>query len=209
MPAQECPNLFLRAPDVGPFLQRERPHQRRGDRAVTAEELFKPGEIRSTPDALQLMKRLRIEPGELLRRHVRGDWGDIPPESAAEYDPRLREGFRILSSYRTDGKWWRRLFHRRRRTIWVITEPDRSVTTFLLPTDYWPMWARTLASCLDSATGDAATIEDRDAARRTLSQFYGEDQHWATVRGSSARTAVRAILSPRSKAAESAPSENQ
>ena len=176
---------------------------------MTAEGLFEPGEIRSTPDALALMKQLGIEPSDLLRRHVRGDWGDIPPESAAEYDPRLREGFRILSSYGTDGMGWRRLLRRRRRTIWVITEPDRSVTTFLLPSDYWPMWARTLASCLDSATAAAATTEDRDAARRTLSQFYAEDQHWATVRGSSARAAVRAILSPQSKATENAPSENQ
>ncbi|HOW67650.1 MAG TPA: hypothetical protein P5186_18150 [Candidatus Paceibacterota bacterium] len=61
-----------------------------------------------------------------LSRHASGDWGDVSPEDAAENDRSLREGFRLLSSYRD----------RRGTKFWIITEADRSITTVLLPEDY-------------------------------------------------------------------------
>jgi len=56
---------------------------------------------------------------------VQGDWGDLCEEDRAENEFSVKNGFRILSSYTTQyGK------------LWVITEADRSATTFLLPEEY-------------------------------------------------------------------------
>lgn len=60
-----------------------------------------------------------------LRRHAAGDWGEICPDDASETELSLKEGFRLLSAY-CNGQ----------RKFWIITEPDRSVTTVLLPEDY-------------------------------------------------------------------------
>jgi len=60
-----------------------------------------------------------------LGRHVRGDWGDVDAEDRAANDRALREGTRVLSSYRAGGV-----------KFWVITEADRSATTVLLPSEY-------------------------------------------------------------------------
>lgn len=61
-----------------------------------------------------------------LARHCSGDWGDVCPEDWEENEFSMREGFRVLSSYRSpDGV-----------KFWIITEWDRSLTTILLPEDY-------------------------------------------------------------------------
>lgn len=60
-----------------------------------------------------------------LQRHIRGDWGDVCAEDKAANDAALREGGRLLSSYSSGGE-----------KFWIITEADRSATTFLLPSDY-------------------------------------------------------------------------
>ena len=59
-------------------------------------------------------------------RHLTGDWGELSEADKAENELSVREGFRILSAY-TMSKGVK---------IWVITEADRSVTTFLLPDEY-------------------------------------------------------------------------
>ena len=62
---------------------------------------------------------------EYLFRHITGDWGDLGEEDKKENDFSVKNSFRILSSYNTrEGK------------LWIITEADRSVTTFLLPEEY-------------------------------------------------------------------------
>lgn len=63
---------------------------------------------------------------EFLRRHQTGDYGIIGKEDWQENNLSVKEGFRILSAYKTanDVK------------IWVITEADRSSTTLLLPNEY-------------------------------------------------------------------------
>jgi len=63
---------------------------------------------------------------ESLRRHARGDWGDLGPEDKKENELSLRRGFRLLSAYERYPL----------PKIWIITEADRSVTTTLFPSEY-------------------------------------------------------------------------
>ena len=61
-----------------------------------------------------------------IKRHARGDWGELPPEDVRENELSLNEGFRLLSAYH----------HQDGTKIWIITEADRSVTTVLFPDEY-------------------------------------------------------------------------
>ena len=61
-----------------------------------------------------------------LRRHQAGDWGDVDAHDRQENELSLREGFRLLSVYRSAAGV----------RFWVISESDRSLTTVLLPEDY-------------------------------------------------------------------------
>jgi len=89
--------------------------------------LFELGRVVATPGAIAVMVCAGINAAELLDRHVRGDWGDVPAEDARENELALREGFRILSAYGDETRGER---------LWIITEADRSVTTILRPEDY-------------------------------------------------------------------------
>jgi hypothetical protein len=61
---------------------------------------------------------------EALKRHHRGDWGDVGDRQ--ENEKSLAEGGRLLSVYYSgDGL-----------KFWIITEWDRSATTILMPEDY-------------------------------------------------------------------------
>ena len=88
--------------------------------------LFRLGQIVATPGAMRAMSAAGTNGLEFLARHVRGDWGELSQEDKRENDFSVREGFRILSAYKlkTGVK------------IWIITEADRSATTFLLPDEY-------------------------------------------------------------------------
>lgn len=87
--------------------------------------LFLPGQIVATPGALTLLNEVKRPPQEFLSR-LRGDWGDLYQGDIAENEFSLKEGFRLLSSYRvTDSE-----------SLWIITEADRSVTTLLLSSEY-------------------------------------------------------------------------
>jgi len=88
--------------------------------------LFDLGHIVSTPGALDAFEQASQHPVEFLERHVTGDWGELDDHDVRENNRGVREGFRILSAYtlKTGVK------------IWIITEWDRSVTTFLLPEEY-------------------------------------------------------------------------
>lgn len=66
---------------------------------------------------------------DYLRRHADGDWGDLGYHDQALNNAALRDGTRLLSSYKLPtehggGK------------MYIITEWDRSVTTLLLPEEY-------------------------------------------------------------------------
>jgi hypothetical protein len=66
-----------------------------------------------------------FEPIQYLRRHARGDWGDLSDEDKRRNDEAVEKGLRILSSYVTEyGK------------LWIITEARRHATTLLKPSEY-------------------------------------------------------------------------
>jgi hypothetical protein len=87
---------------------------------------FPLGRIVATPGALRALEQANQNPFEFLERHQAGDWGELCEEDKRENEFSVRNGFRILSSYRT----------RNGSKIWVITEADRSVTTLLRPHEY-------------------------------------------------------------------------
>lgn len=89
--------------------------------------LFPMGRIVSTPGALDALGTAGVGAGELLQRHVTGDWGEITQDDSSENALSVKEGFRILSAY---------TLARTGARLWVITEADRSVTTLLLPEEY-------------------------------------------------------------------------
>lgn len=87
---------------------------------------FSLGQVVATPGALRALEISGESPLEFLRRHVTGDWGELDEDDRRENELSLREGFRLLSSYRL----------RSGEKLWIITEADRSVTTLLLPEEY-------------------------------------------------------------------------
>jgi len=90
-------------------------------------QLFPLGQIASTPGALAAFAAEGITGAELLQRHRTGDWGDVDESDRQENVLSVTEGFRILSAY---------TLPRTKVKLWVITEADRSLTTFLLPEEY-------------------------------------------------------------------------
>ncbi len=87
---------------------------------------FEPGQIVATPGALEAFRASGDDPLAYLIRHIAGDWGDVDEHDRKENELSLEHGWRILSCYRLkDGT-----------RIWIITEANRSVTTFLLPEEY-------------------------------------------------------------------------
>ena len=84
---------------------------------------FPLGEIVLTTNAMGQLNPNAINDG--LKRHAAGDWGDVCPEDREENELSLKEGYRLLSVYRSG-----------ETPFWIITEADRSVTTILMPDDY-------------------------------------------------------------------------
>jgi hypothetical protein len=85
---------------------------------------FALGQLLMTPGVEE-----KIPPSELLqalRRHARGDWGDLDDEDRQANDLSLKDGSRLLSAYHT----------KEGVKFWIITEADRSATTALLPEEY-------------------------------------------------------------------------
>lgn len=89
--------------------------------------LFSLGQVVATPGALSALGDEGLDSQALLTRHVTGDWGELSGEDAQENELSLREGYRILSSYKLP---------RTGVKLWIITEADRSATTLLLPDEY-------------------------------------------------------------------------
>ena len=85
---------------------------------------FQPGRIVATPGALSLAES-GLNLLSYLQRHLNGDWGDLDAEDQAENAFSLQHGYRLLSAYQIpQGK------------LWIITEADRSATTFRQPEEY-------------------------------------------------------------------------
>jgi hypothetical protein len=88
--------------------------------------VFELGQILATPTALAALQKAGQDPHDFLARHVACDWGDLSDEDQHENDYSVENGFRLLSSYRTNAG----------DKLWIITEADGSATTLLLPEEY-------------------------------------------------------------------------
>jgi hypothetical protein len=88
--------------------------------------LFSLGRTFLTMGAQEALEESNQMPDEFLAKHQSGNWGTVCKDDWKENDFSVKEGFRILSAYKTtDGT-----------KIYVITEADRSSTTILLPSEY-------------------------------------------------------------------------
>ena len=87
---------------------------------------FALGQTFITPGAQEALDIAGQTPIQFLRRHMSADWGEVSEDDAQENELSLRDGFRLLSAYRTV----------KSQKIWIITEADRSATTILLPSEY-------------------------------------------------------------------------
>ena len=88
--------------------------------------LFELGKMGATPGAHAAMMEASQDPLDFIRRHVTGDWSELGEHDQAENRFSVERGLRVLSAYTlsTGVK------------VWIITEADRSATTFLLPEEY-------------------------------------------------------------------------
>lgn len=98
---------------------------------MTHEPMFYLGKIAATPCAAKALKQSNQAPGELIARHISGDWGEVPPEDAVQNEEAVKNGGRIVSAYKL----------RSGEIVWVITEgigPNgrRESTSILLPEEY-------------------------------------------------------------------------
>jgi len=94
--------------------------------AITTTTAFELGSIYITPGAIDALVESNQHAQEFLQCHQRGDWGEVDEHDRQENELSIREGFRILSAYRTA----------KGARLWIITEADRSSTTILLPEEY-------------------------------------------------------------------------
>lgn len=92
----------------------------------TKENRFHPGRIGSTPGAILAFALSDTSIKAILTRHLQGDWGDVVEDDKKANDEALYCGGRLVSAYDLPGS----------DQVWVITEADRSSTTFLLPDEY-------------------------------------------------------------------------
>lgn len=95
--------------------------------AKSQERRFQTGQLVMTRGVDDLVQSGRLDPTRYLRRHLKGDWGDLSDNDWQANDKALRSGEdRLFSSYDIGPVL----------KLWIITEWDRSVTTLLLPDEY-------------------------------------------------------------------------
>ena len=85
---------------------------------------FPPGRVVITENAARELSQEDVSLA--LRRHLRGDWGELETPDWQANERALLHGCRLLSAYTS---------HTGLR-FWVISEPNREATTVLLPEDY-------------------------------------------------------------------------
>lgn len=89
--------------------------------------LFELGKITMTPSAISIIASCKVPIGDLLDRHQRGDYGDVTEvdwrENTLALLPESVE--RVMSVYSVGTE-----------KLWVITDPDREVTTLLTEEDF-------------------------------------------------------------------------
>jgi hypothetical protein len=87
---------------------------------------FPLGRLYLTPGAEEALRQNGVCLTDLLTRHATGDWGEIGATDRHANEAALRNGLRLLSSYRLPSG----------ESLWLLTEADRSATTALLPAEY-------------------------------------------------------------------------
>jgi hypothetical protein len=85
---------------------------------------FKSGEIIVTAGVARKVPQNDVEAA--VRRHLRGDWGDLGEEDRKRNDQILERGGTLASIFTASNGL----------KFYVLTEPDRSSTTVLLPSEY-------------------------------------------------------------------------
>ncbi len=84
------------------------------------------GQICVTAAAAEALYETSQAADEFVSRHQLGDWGDVTSEEYADNERSLRVGGEISSAYSLeDGE-----------IIWIITNADRSRTTFRLAHEF-------------------------------------------------------------------------
>ena len=84
------------------------------------------GQVVATATLVRYCEKKNFSLLPYLIRHGNCDWGNLTWEDKEANETALKDGLRILSSYKLpDGN-----------AIWIITEADRSATTILFPSDY-------------------------------------------------------------------------
>ncbi|MBL6986374.1 MAG: hypothetical protein ISR72_04870 [Methylobacter sp.] len=90
-------------------------------------KLFELGKITMTPSAISIIASYKVAIGDLLDRHERGDYGEVSEidwrENTLALLPESVE--RVMSVYNVGTD-----------KLWVITDPDRKVTTLLTEEDF-------------------------------------------------------------------------
>ena len=99
--------------------------QTKSNSATYLSPRFTLGQIVATPAVLEHLERHGVNASEYLNRHMRGDWGEVPPDDAAANEFAVTRRLRLLSSYTIAGE-----------RVWIITEADRSSTCLLYPSEY-------------------------------------------------------------------------
>jgi hypothetical protein len=99
--------------------------------------LFELGKILVTEKAATLISARRIRVEVLLVRHVTGDWGDVTAAMGIANGQALHSGGELISNYfvTTESEANPADIDRSREQLWVVTEADRSATTFMTPDD--------------------------------------------------------------------------
>ena len=87
--------------------------------------LFDPGHVVATDKVLEVLSTEDMF--QALDRHLKADWGDLDQDDKrANEHALIQDEGRLVSCYHSVGGV----------RFYIITEADRSVTTFMLPEEY-------------------------------------------------------------------------
>lgn len=102
-------------------------------RKLHQKKLFPTGQVVITREAQLVLEDLNIHANVYIKRHERGDWGDLCDDDKLENEKALETGGRLFSSYQLSED---KLSEAKERRLWIITEANRRVTTVMLPDEY-------------------------------------------------------------------------
>lgn len=87
---------------------------------------FALGRLLITTGASEACQAAGVEPGDLIARHARGDYGDLDAHDQAVNERAIRERYQILSRYWLPSGV----------PLYVITDPDRTQTLVMRAEEY-------------------------------------------------------------------------